>query len=68
MSLEDDIFDVAAKLENQPEHEAFDRITKYMARLEEENDNYQRVFNGVIHLEKALDIVANWRKKIAGNQ
>ena len=47
MSLQDDVFDVAAALEGKPEAEAFDNITKrlwkYEADLEISEQNWNEV-------------------------
>jgi len=41
MSLQDDCFDVSAKLEGTPEAKQFDRIWETFCRLEEWADNQQ---------------------------
>lgn len=65
MSLQDDIFDVVARLEGTPEAEQFDNIMKVFNELEQENDNYRKLFGTTMNLEEILNIVTNWRKKMA---
>lgn len=43
MSLQDDMFDVAAALEDKPEAAAFDRIMKQFNEYETENEGLNKV-------------------------
>lgn len=53
MSIQDDVFDVAAALEGKPERQAFARVVERLARVESDRDDaarYRSAFRNISDL------------------